>query len=265
MSPNRPQARHQPGWAGLLALACSLIAMPASGLTLVDTGAGVLDTSHWQVATAGGSQAHLLRVVTPTDQLTYAVDADALLADGSPLVMTWRRDAGDADTLNLALALVVDSRPCHVDLRLISDDGPAPAIAAVGDISTNAAILLASPQRALLRFDASISPLTDVLIGAVDTTIARSVQPWILDVANVAVGDEFSLILRAGPPGDMDDDDDVDLADFAVLHACLDGSATGLSCDAYFDFDADRDVDLSDFAAFQTLFTGDAVAAACGG
>ena len=66
-------------------------------------------------------------------------------------------------------------------------------------------------------------------------------------------------------PGDLDEDGDVDLLDFAGFLACLAGpqvttppggcsAATFTACD----FDHDGDVDLADFGAFTSDFTGPA-------
>lgn len=237
----------------------------ASAWTLLDVTAGVIDANHPQVATSGGSSAHLLRVVTPLDRIHTAIDADVLLADGSPLTMRWRRDAGDADLLELAFGLVVDSGPCHVDMRIAGDSGQ-PEFAATGDVSTSALTQVVAPARVLLQFPAAIDPLTDVLIGDVDLTIARSdVLPWILDATALGVGDTFDLVLRAGPPGDTDDDDDVDAGDHAALVGCLEASDLTDDCGALFDFNADSVIDLRDFAEFQRLFTGAGMPAACGG
>jgi hypothetical protein len=59
-------------------------------------------------------------------------------------------------------------------------------------------------------------------------------------------------------PGDADHDGDVDLADFALLQACLTGPAggpVGSACNP-FDLDTDDDVDLFDIAEFANVFTG---------
>jgi sulfatase modifying factor 1 len=55
--------------------------------------------------------------------------------------------------------------------------------------------------------------------------------------------------------GDLDEDGDVDVEDFADLPGCLTGPGGGLGpgC-AAFDFNDDDDVDLADFAAFQRVF-----------
>ena len=58
--------------------------------------------------------------------------------------------------------------------------------------------------------------------------------------------------------GDTDGDGDVDLADFALLPACLTGPGGGpvaSGCNV-FDLDWDDDVDLYDVAAFANAFTG---------
>jgi hypothetical protein len=58
-------------------------------------------------------------------------------------------------------------------------------------------------------------------------------------------------------PDDLDDDGDVDLDDFAILHPCLGGPGEPpTSCCEPSDLDEDGDVDLADFAAFEAGFTG---------
>ncbi len=64
-------------------------------------------------------------------------------------------------------------------------------------------------------------------------------------------------------PGDWDNDNDVDIDDFAEFPACMSGpwGSPGFvipsqDCLDVFDFDADADVDLKDFAGFQRAFTG---------
>ena len=56
------------------------------------------------------------------------------------------------------------------------------------------------------------------------------------------------------PPGDLDSDDDVDLADFGAWVGCLLGpdEPTGTGC-ACADLDLDNDVDLADYAEFQSV------------
>jgi hypothetical protein len=59
-------------------------------------------------------------------------------------------------------------------------------------------------------------------------------------------------------PGDYDADADVDLADYVEFPDCVTGPAVGglgLGCEV-FDFDDNDRVDLRDFAAFQVAFTG---------
>jgi len=59
-------------------------------------------------------------------------------------------------------------------------------------------------------------------------------------------------------PGDLDDDGDVDLDDYAAFFQCLtgpDGGPVIFDC-LRGDFDGDDDIDLLDFAAFQAVFDG---------
>ncbi|MCP4246402.1 MAG: hypothetical protein GY778_05065 [bacterium] len=68
------------------------------------------------------------------------------------------------------------------------------------------------------------------------------------------------------PPGDVDDDGDVDLKDAAVLAACFGGSfqpPAAPDCDAA-DFNGDTDVDLGDFKAWHDCAGGPVAASPCG-
>lgn len=62
-------------------------------------------------------------------------------------------------------------------------------------------------------------------------------------------------------PGDFDEDGAITLADYDVFEMCLWFSGPGTNtafeeCAQVFDFDDDDDIDLHDFAAFQVAFTG---------
>ena len=85
--------------------------------------------------------------------------------------------------------------------------------------------------------------MPDVLIGADDGNV--------------------HLYQGIGLRGDLDDDGDVDLNDFATFAACYYGSAITVpppSCTleqfTASDLDEDGDVDLSDFSTFALNFTG---------
>jgi Zn-dependent metalloprotease/peroxiredoxin len=63
---------------------------------------------------------------------------------------------------------------------------------------------------------------------------------------------------------DSDDDQDVDMTEFAALAGCLSGPGVAYAggCEGS-DLDHDTDVDLADFALLQTCFSGDGVPSPC--
>ena len=78
--------------------------------------------------------------------------------------------------------------------------------------------------------------------------------------ASVMTGDDYQL--SGGfwfpiPPGDCEDDGDVDLFDHNQFEGCLVGPQGGVprGCKC-FDVDRSGDVDMVDFAAAQAFFTG---------
>ncbi len=69
--------------------------------------------------------------------------------------------------------------------------------------------------------------------------------------------------LVRGPfcPQDLDQDGDIDAADFALFFCCMGGPDVAVSSDcSASDFSGDGDADLDDFADFQARFMGDGVA-----
>lgn len=76
------------------------------------------------------------------------------------------------------------------------------------------------------------------------------------DLDHGGVVDEIDPLLVT-PPGDADDDQDIDLVDYAQLQSCVRGDATSLeSWCALSDFDADGKVDLVDLCRFDEALTG---------
>ena len=72
------------------------------------------------------------------------------------------------------------------------------------------------------------------------------------------LGNATMTILAEPPPGDCDQDLDVDLEDYATFHDCLDGpngEPLAPECQCA-DLDEDDDVDLADFQGFAQQFSG---------
>jgi hypothetical protein len=104
--------------------------------------------------------------------------------------------------------------------------------------------LLAGPEGTALPLSASYPGYPEV------------VRPWVL--VERAGYTEANLALGAWLPGDYDVDGDVDFDDFTNLAPAMTGPDNGpppAGADL-FDFDEDDDVDLIDFAGFQTSFGG---------
>jgi hypothetical protein len=74
----------------------------------------------------------------------------------------------------------------------------------------------------------------------------------VIDAADVAVAHQ--------DPGDFDNDNDVDLADFQALQVCFAESSVAilpsLRCRDGFDLDDDNRIDEADFALFAGALTG---------
>ncbi|MCH8251795.1 MAG: VCBS repeat-containing protein, partial [Planctomycetes bacterium] len=72
-------------------------------------------------------------------------------------------------------------------------------------------------------------------------------------------GNGVSVLLNSSTnsSGDLDDDCDVDLLDFAGFADCMSGPGGGVSvgCEPL-DFESDGDVDMHDFHVFQRAFSG---------
>ncbi len=229
----------------------------SSALTLLETNAKVVDSNHVQVQTAGGDADHLVRVVTLLPSVHSAIDADVLLADGQPLSMTWRRDADDSDLVDLSLAFVLDYEPCHLQVSVRAPDGEPAIFHSIGDVVTNGTAVALSPSAVSVYFPLGIEALENVYLGDVESGASlRSAgfAPWLVDLSALGAGDEFEIVLRAGPPADGDEDREVNLADYEIFNACLEMDDLTHDCRVLFDLDANESVDLADFALFQTFF-----------
>ena len=83
------------------------------------------------------------------------------------------------------------------------------------------------------------------------------------DFVAVAAGIYHSLGIKGYPRGDLDQDRDIDLDDFALFADCMSGPDVkhppprcGRIRFARGDLDDDEDIDLTELALFQALFTG---------
>lgn len=96
-------------------------------------------------------------------------------------------------------------------------------------------------------------------------TITQPIDPDNPDLGTMAGTIILSGSAALPAPGDLDEDGDVDLNDFAGFQACFNGAArppTIPGCELA-DVDGDGDVDLNDFAQFQACFNGSGRPPAC--
>lgn len=108
--------------------------------------------------------------------------------------------------------------------------------------------------------------LADTSAGGTNAFASGTAQAGVLDRYRLVVTPPLGLTLTPVPSnGDVDDDGDVDLADFGVFLACFNGPQNPpaqASC-APTDFDHDNDVDLGDFGMFLSCFNGPQRPPAC--
>ncbi|MBN1491223.1 MAG: hypothetical protein JXA69_15025 [Phycisphaerae bacterium] len=104
----------------------------------------------------------------------------------------------------------------------------------------------------------------EVLAG-VSLAVQRLSNPPRAQFAVSLAAGEVGVYEFAVPSADLDDDGDVDLADFHTFAFCFNGPNRSMptpSC-VIADFDDDGDVDLSDFSVFQQCFNGPNRSPAC--
>jgi hypothetical protein len=150
---------------------------------------------------------------------------------------------------------------------------PAAEIERFGDLSRGPVLLtVRGPQGAALQADVTLDLDACGLTGAQWPLEAREIvtdQPLAVELLSDPVRARFPVTLAVGevgvcefapnpfPPGDLDEDQDVDSTDFAYFLYCLEGPgetfAPGHDC-LLGDLDMDTDVDLADLAEFQSLF-----------
>ena len=237
----------------------------ALGISLVETNAGVINTDHPQVQTSGGNSPHLLEMATIPINTNSKIDLDVLLADGSPLVMTFEKDEYDSPLIKITLAMVIDNEPCHLEVSLHNTYGPPPIFDVIGAVRPHGVPVNRSESKVIIYHDAPIGVTENAYYG--DIYLPGDMPyiiPWVIDISGLGVGETFDIVLRAGPEGDWDDNHIVDLADYEVFFDCVETPYPSRLCHLYFDFNADEVVDLRDFAVFQSVFTGTDTFATCG-
>ena len=92
-------------------------------------------------------------------------------------------------------------------------------------------------------------------VATPDAVYTNSVFPDGQRFASISAGSGVTVIVTGSVPGDLDDDGDVDLSDYGLFAAAMDGPAAPTP-DPDADLDGDSDCDLSDLAIFMASFTG---------
>jgi hypothetical protein len=98
----------------------------------------------------------------------------------------------------------------------------------------------------------------------IDPNTPHPANQVFIDARDSAPATKPYLTIHSAVPGDIDDDGDADLADFAILTGCLAGpektpapttpGVAATDCQRTFDRDADGDVDLDDLSDLLGLF-----------
>ncbi len=234
---------------------------------------------------------------------TFLRQSAPLIAEGSREWVEWDASEGSTGQETLALIrfdslfgagagqiplrATVQSAMLTLDVRNVGQAGELCEVLADWDESTTYATFGDDGTQA----DAYGPPILSIPggIGLHTIDVTTSVQAWIADPA----GNRGWIVLPTGTDGveawsseaatmnsrprlavlylvlstltgDVDDDGDVDDADYRSFADCLSGpgaapepqAASLLECMSTFDFDRDGDVDLADACSFTQLFTG---------
>jgi hypothetical protein len=108
---------------------------------------------------------------------------------------------------------------------------------------------LAAPEKP--DFSAAGLPIEFGYLSAVVSTATQTSRVFRWGI------DNYRVVLVSPQEPDSDGDGDVDLDDYALFAACLNGPdmAPATGCTVNADLDADTDVDLDDFAVFTASFS----------
>jgi hypothetical protein len=142
-------------------------------------------------------------------------------------------------------------------------DGVWQGLVALGQnrIATPAGSLLATLQFQTLTLTpcADLTILDTLQLPGFARAFSKVVQGTfnVVEYASLPATACVAIVPEIVPPGDCDNDGDIDDVDFAALEDCLAGPDVLLIVDCVcVDFEPDLDVDLADVAEFQQLFTG---------
>ena len=222
------------------------------GISIIYTECGVMNPTHPQIQTSGGNQAHLINLVTPLDETNTEVNADILLADDSPLVLTLQREEADSDIIELILALVLDDEVCRMEVSLQRAEGITPTFAMIGAAYPYGIPVRPSFSETLIHYDEPVGITNDVYYGNIlPSGVIPSNDPWLIDISSLDTGDTFDFVLStrisADPPGHLNN--------YSLFIDCFDSPDPSDWCYLIYDLNADGQIDLHDFASFQYIFT----------
>ncbi len=231
-------------------------------ISLIDTECGVLDPNHPQIQTSGGNQAHLINLVTPMDKTNAEINADILLADDSPLVLTLQREEADSDIIELVFAFVLDDEVCRMEVSLQRAEGVTPTFTMIGATYPYGIPVRPSFSETLIHYDEPVGIANDVYYGNIlPSGVVTSSDPWLIDISALDTGDTFDVVLSTRVSADPPDN----LNDYSVFNVCFDSPDPSDWCYLTYDLNADGKMDLHDFASFQYIFTRLVDFNSCGG
>jgi len=259
------------GLVGGWLLSCSTVEAaetlyPSKDGTLVDGSEygpfdGVADAADWYFSDSGYEGA-----------ITLNTEAGGLSFEHRLVFEYDLRRVTAAPPVTAMLTFTVRGAPVYPfpDVNVHVHAYPADLLETLGDFHAGPATLQGSvtitPYQPPTRYSLDVSTIVSasLLSGSDRVAFRFQVDPGTPHHANQAFIDAldsdpstkpFLTINKMSVFGDLDDDGDVDLDDFAIFADCVSGPDVPVQpgCEAA-DLDSDGDVDLADFALFQRAF-----------